>query len=570
MSESQSGKPFELGLVMAGAVSAGAYTAGVVDFLIQALNEWEKARKQDPSNVPGHEVRLKIIAGSSAGGMTGAVMTAMLNEPFHPVTTLPEHEPGPTEIARNKLYNAWVQQIDIRSLLDISDLKEKQSRVVSLLDSSILEIIADQALTFVPSNEKPAWLSDSLHLFLTLTNLQGIPYDIRFRGTTGKDDYIVEEHGDYMHFEMSSQKPGDEHLNWLNPGNASDPNWSILKQAALATGAFPVGLAPRFMSRPFYDYENRTQKIPQSPEGSEGVFECSKTMTIQPDWPEHHTKNYQFAAVDGGFIDNEPFDLAHDFLAGEQGYNERNPEQVRRSTLMIDPFPNTTKNPFITAADFKNYGIMNVLWKLFGSLIDQARFKPGELILATSGDVYSRFLIAPTRRTEDGILARYPMASGSLGGFGGFLSKRFRMHDFQLGRRNCQQFLRRHFVLPVDKARLNPVFARYSDSDFIRFANIFDDGAYLPIIPLMGSARDTIGPVAWDSIKMNPEDLREIKSLVRRRTKVVINRLLEQYIDHSLARTIARTAIWVRRKNMINAMMKMITDELHEFDLLKS
>jgi hypothetical protein len=31
---------FEIGLVMAGAVSAGAYTAGVVDFLIQALDQW--------------------------------------------------------------------------------------------------------------------------------------------------------------------------------------------------------------------------------------------------------------------------------------------------------------------------------------------------------------------------------------------------------------------------------------------------------------------------------------------------------------------------------------------------
>ena len=31
---------FEIGLVMAGAVSAGAYTAGVVDFLIRALDQW--------------------------------------------------------------------------------------------------------------------------------------------------------------------------------------------------------------------------------------------------------------------------------------------------------------------------------------------------------------------------------------------------------------------------------------------------------------------------------------------------------------------------------------------------
>jgi predicted patatin/cPLA2 family phospholipase len=33
---------FKIGLVLAGAVSAGAYTAGVVDFLFEALEAWEQ------------------------------------------------------------------------------------------------------------------------------------------------------------------------------------------------------------------------------------------------------------------------------------------------------------------------------------------------------------------------------------------------------------------------------------------------------------------------------------------------------------------------------------------------
>jgi hypothetical protein len=32
-----SGKEFQIGLTMSGAISAGAYTAGVVDFLVEAL-----------------------------------------------------------------------------------------------------------------------------------------------------------------------------------------------------------------------------------------------------------------------------------------------------------------------------------------------------------------------------------------------------------------------------------------------------------------------------------------------------------------------------------------------------
>lgn len=35
---------FQLGLCMARAVSAGSYTAGVMDYLTEALEEWEKRR----------------------------------------------------------------------------------------------------------------------------------------------------------------------------------------------------------------------------------------------------------------------------------------------------------------------------------------------------------------------------------------------------------------------------------------------------------------------------------------------------------------------------------------------
>ncbi|MFO1098978.1 MAG: hypothetical protein U1E81_12135 [Xanthobacteraceae bacterium] len=39
-----SGPKFEIGLVMAGAISAGAYSAGVVDFIIEALDKITRPR----------------------------------------------------------------------------------------------------------------------------------------------------------------------------------------------------------------------------------------------------------------------------------------------------------------------------------------------------------------------------------------------------------------------------------------------------------------------------------------------------------------------------------------------
>ena len=62
---------FEIGLVMAGAVSAGAYTAGVVDFLIQALDQWHEGKRGDDPRCPRHDVSLKVMAGALGRGHVG-------------------------------------------------------------------------------------------------------------------------------------------------------------------------------------------------------------------------------------------------------------------------------------------------------------------------------------------------------------------------------------------------------------------------------------------------------------------------------------------------------------------
>src|SRR5262249_30863752 len=77
-------KTFEIGLVMAGAISAGAYRAGVMDFLLQALDEWEKAKAE--GDAPPHQVKLKVMTGASAGAMTAAITTAALCGDLSPVT----------------------------------------------------------------------------------------------------------------------------------------------------------------------------------------------------------------------------------------------------------------------------------------------------------------------------------------------------------------------------------------------------------------------------------------------------------------------------------------------------
>ena len=42
--------------------------------------------------------------------------------------------------------------------------------------------------------------------------------------------------------------------------------------------------------------------------------------------------------------------------------------------------------------------------------------------------------------------------------------------DVHLGRRNCQRFLQRYFVLPLEAARQNPVFAATPEAIFQRYS----------------------------------------------------------------------------------------------------
>jgi hypothetical protein len=78
----------------------------------------------------------------------------------------------------NRFYESWVNMIDIRELLKTEDLMNP-SPVVSLLDSTIIDTIADYALVRgKPLLVPRAYVSPDLTLFLSLTNLRGVVYSL--------------------------------------------------------------------------------------------------------------------------------------------------------------------------------------------------------------------------------------------------------------------------------------------------------------------------------------------------------------------------------------------------------
>jgi predicted acylesterase/phospholipase RssA len=78
-------RTFRIAINMAGAVSAGAYTAGVLDFLTEALDAWYRA-KSGGELVPAHNVSIDVFSGASAGGMCAAISAILLQDEFEHVS----------------------------------------------------------------------------------------------------------------------------------------------------------------------------------------------------------------------------------------------------------------------------------------------------------------------------------------------------------------------------------------------------------------------------------------------------------------------------------------------------
>ena len=143
---SEQPKPLRLGIVMAGAVSAGAYQGGVMDYLFQVMNAWQKAKDAKLAGIPGHDVRFDILSGASAGGMTAGMVCASLQQVPRPVTF--DKRKDEEYKKQNVLYNAWVNLVSdtmIANLMSTDDIK-REGKVISALNADFITQITDREI----------------------------------------------------------------------------------------------------------------------------------------------------------------------------------------------------------------------------------------------------------------------------------------------------------------------------------------------------------------------------------------------------------------------------------------
>ena len=578
-------RTFEIGLVMAGAISAGAYTAGVIDFLIQALDEWQRAKDGQDPDCPRHNVTLRILAGASAGGMTAALAAAQLGQDFTPVTG-----PSPAGPMNNKFYESWVERIDIERLLGTQDLDaDPDGDVRSALDSTVLDEIAAAAFRF-PAGSSPVarkYVADPLHVLLTLTNLRGVPFKVIFRGDPDDLPQMLMA-GDSMHFAVGDPTglPSDVHP--LPPDRFEDPAWGTLTVAALATGAFPVGLAPRELSRLASEYNSRTWPATEPIQANGTIVGCGLFKNFPPTFPDAIRNNpgfrYDFLCIDGGTVDNEPLELARRILDGEGPgfFNPRSRgDQAENALIAIAPFPNLGTYP-VQEPPVGNPFLLQVLSRTLYSAINQMRFDPAQALLAADPEAYNRYLIAPERAPVLDARVQSWIASGSLGGFGGFLSRAFREHDFQLGRRNAQHFLQSVFALPDQEGNRNPLFdVGWTEAARGRFRIVEGpdsqdrprgaepgpgDRVYLPIIPVMNAAAAPVGLPDWPTYSQ--DQLATLRGQVETRLGAVVDRLIGRNVSPLPSRVALEGAFRLFRGHLVDKILQNIAGDLRDRGLL--
>lgn len=481
---------FNIGFALAGGATRGAYTAGVLDFIFQALRDLEQQRLEDPDSVPPWRVNLKTIAGTSAGGITAAIATAAIGTSIEPLSS----DQNPPDPENNKFYDVWVKQVDSKALFATSDLnpeaalkdKDYDNPVCSFLNSKFPAEQASKALLekgeLIPT---PSWAKD-LQLYITTGNLRGVPFCVsNFNGADDDlSDLRMTRHRDWIGFNTSPSK-----ITGLQPldlrSTRKSKNWDRVRQAMQATGTLPAIFPVAKVTAPVSSY-------------------TSKFGKCEADWPAGMPAEFTYDAVDGAIFRNTPLELVR--MSMEAGSCEdvltKHVDIAQGAVVLVDPSPSRQ----VYETDYsqqKCQSIPETLLRVLSSLIFDANFLDDEADAVKDENDLSRFMISPMRAGRAG--KQEILATDTLHGFGGVIGKAQRKHDFQLGRRNAQRFLRSHFVVPLAGAKSNDIFGQ----DAEQFAtDMGERGKVVQILPLFKSADRNCPTPVWPTFEKEARNKR--------------------------------------------------------------
>ena len=448
-------KAIYVGLCLAGAVSGGSYSAGVVDYIIEALDNWQQAKSDGKAEYPDHQVVIAGLTGASAGSIVNALLPLDLAILDQVDANSSNKDDKQDEHRLKLLYEAWVKsphlyhsedsflgERDLKAAnpyylppLEVNEPPSSIKRLWALLDSSLLNRIVERTFSkaettlkgkgYQPSQRD--YIAKSLHSFMTLTNNVGVRYDVAFnRGT--KDKHIMVCHADRAHFRIKGIGNAKFSSPWARDDPALDCNLASAdfftmtstdedkthpyKNSSLASSAFPLGLGARKISHLTQgDYYARQWALPPLTDKNKKI-KVKYPFRRRPIFPkeqeqkkvnwdiqalssdqlkDEYTQPVPFVASDGGVINNEPFEITRYTLMANPPNRNPRDGDATRAVLMIDPFPLLKTNAGLAADN----SMATLLATLPLNLLNESRFKSSELEDLIDEEVYSRFLITP-------------------------------------------------------------------------------------------------------------------------------------------------------------------------------
>lgn len=276
--------------------------------------------------------------------------------------------------------------------------------------------------------------------------------------------------------------------------------WEHVKAAAQATATLPIVFPLKTVSAPLSLYEG-------------------KLFWGTPSWPTGMEPEFHYDAVDGAVFRNEPMGLVRMAMEHDQKTEvlTEKGEDARGAMILLHPSPSRSGYD----PKYRNLGgnLVGVLMDMVHALMNEANFHEKELEEIRSENNISRFMIAPSRE------GRRPgeelLGTDTFAGFGGIIGKSIRLHDFQLGRRNCQRFLSEHFVVPLEAAKKNAIFGEEAASFAVKNAG---GDLVVPIVPLVGSAAEECPLPVWPRFtkEQRVQVGKNINCTIRKRLAVVL------------------------------------------------
>ena len=181
----------------------------------------------------------------------------------------------------------------------------------------------------------------SLRVRLTLTNLRGAPYSFPLFGSDTNETYGMLNHGDYFDFAVgrtstlaAGAEPG---ATPLDVTNLAQEEWDVYRTTALATGAFPVGLAPRIISRTDTAFYREAQTF-----GYEDSL-TQNSVRSRPT-PASTKRPIRSSRWMGASSTMRPLSL-RGAISPAAHHNERSGDGAGKAVLLIAPFPNFAATP---------------------------------------------------------------------------------------------------------------------------------------------------------------------------------------------------------------------------------